>query len=71
MSFTGNPGRLAGLLYVVASLVGIFGLIYVPSKLIVSGNAEETARNILAAETLFRLSIAAHLISEALFVFVA
>jgi hypothetical protein len=71
MSFTKNPGRFAGSLYVVASIVGIFGLIYVPSKLIVHGNAGETARNIAASETLFRLGISAHLIGEALFVFVA
>jgi hypothetical protein len=71
MRFTKNPGRIAGLLYVVASIVGIFGLLYVPSKLIVDGNAVETARNIAAAETLFRLGIAAHLIGESLFVFVA
>src|SRR5438445_1938337 len=71
MRFTQNPGRIAGLLYVLASIVGIFGLLYVPSKLIVDGNAVETARNIAASETLFRLGIAAHLIGEALFVFVA
>jgi hypothetical protein len=71
MSFTKNPGRFAGSLYVVASIVGIFGLVYVPSKLIVNGNAAETARNIAASETLFRLGISAHLIGEALFVFVA
>jgi hypothetical protein len=71
MRFTKNPGRIAGLLYVLASAVGIFGLLYVPSKLIVDGNAVETARNIAASETLFRLGIAAHLIGEALFVFVA
>lgn len=55
MSFTKNPGRFAGFLYVLASIVGIFGLLYVPSKLIVNGNAVETARNIAASETLFRL----------------
>ena len=71
MRFIRNPGRIAGLLYVVASVVGIFGLLYVPSKLIVDGNAVETARNIAASETLFRLGIAAHLVGEALFVFVA
>ena len=71
MTFTKNPGRFAGLLYVLASIVGIFGLLYVPSKLIVDGNAVETARNIAASETLFRLGITAHLIGEALFVFVA
>ena len=71
MNFTRNPGRLAGLLYVRASILGIFALLYVPSKLIVHGSPVETARNIAAAETLFRLGIAAHLIGEALFVFVA
>lgn len=71
MSFIKNPGRIAGLLYVLSSIVGIFGLIYVPSKLIVDGNAAETARNIAASETLFRLGIFAHLAGEALFVFVA
>ncbi|HVI77517.1 MAG TPA: DUF4386 domain-containing protein [Candidatus Acidoferrum sp.] len=71
MRFSTNPGRTAGLLYVLASIVGIFGLLYVPSKLIVDGNALETARNIVNCETLFRLGIAAHLIGEALFVFVA
>ncbi len=71
MSFTKNSGRLAGALYLLASIVGVFGLLYVPSKLIVNGNAVETARNIAASETLFRLGIAAHLIGEALFVFVA
>ena len=71
MSLTRNPGRFAGLLYVLASLVGIFSLIYVPSKLIVSDNAMATARNIAHAETLFRLGIAAHLIGEAMFAFVA
>ncbi len=71
MILTRNPGRFAGFLYVLASLLGIFGLLYVPSKLIVNGNAVETARNIAASETLFRLGIAAHLIGEAVFVFVA
>jgi len=71
MSLIKNPGRIAGSLYVLASIVGIFGLVYVPSKLIVDGNAAETGRNIAASETLFRLGISAHLMGEALFVFVA
>ncbi len=70
MNLVKNPGRNAGALYVVSSVVGIFGLIYVPNRLIVDGNAAETARNIVASETLFRLGISAHLIGEALFVFV-
>lgn len=71
MTFARNPGRVAGSLYVLASIIGIFGLIYVPGKLIVDGNAAETARNIANSETLFRLGITAHLAGEALFVFVA
>jgi Domain of unknown function (DUF4386) len=71
MSSTKNPGRFAGLLYVLVSIPGAFALIYVPSKLIVGGNATATANNIAASETLFRLGIAGQLISQALFIFVA
>ena len=71
MNFTKNRGRFAGLLYVLASIPGFFALIYVPNKLIVHGNATATAHNIAASETLFRLGIAADLIGQALFVFVA
>jgi hypothetical protein len=42
MSFTKNAGRFAGLLYILASIPGVFALVYVPGKLIVRGNA--TAR---------------------------
>jgi hypothetical protein len=65
MSFTKNPGRIAGLLYLLASIPGVFALIYVPSKLIVHRNATATAHNIAASETLFRLGIAADLICQA------
>src|SRR6266550_9449965 len=71
MSFTRNPGRYAGLLYVLMSIPGFFALIYVPSKLIVHGNATATATNIAAHETLFRLGIAAELICQTGFIFVA
>jgi hypothetical protein len=71
MIATKNPGRVAGLLYVVASVPGIFALLYVPSKLIVQGNVTATANNIAAHETLFRLGIAANLIGQAMFIFVA
>jgi len=71
MSFTKNPGRLAGLLYLLGSIPGFFALMYVPSKLIVYGNATATANNIAASETLFRLGIAANLICHTLFIFVA
>jgi hypothetical protein len=71
MIFTKNPGRSAGLLYLIASIPGVFALIYVPNKVIVHGNATATINNIIASETLFRLGIAAELIGQAFFIFVA
>ena len=71
MSSIKNPGRFAGLLYVLMSIVGFFAMAYVPGKLIVHGNAAATASNISAFETLFRLGIAGELIGQAGFIFVA
>jgi len=71
MNFINNPGRFAGLLYLLTSIVGFFAMGYVPGRLIVHGNASATANNIAASETLFRLGIAGNLISQAGFIFVA
>jgi len=71
MSSTKNPGRFAGLLYLLTSIVGFFAMGYVPNKLIVHGDAAVTASNIAASETLFRLGIAGELIGMVGFIFVA
>jgi hypothetical protein len=71
MSSTKNPGRFAGLLYVLMSVFGFFAMGYVPGKIIVHGDAAATASNIAAHETLFRLGIAGQLIGQAGFIFVA
>ena len=71
MSFIKNPGRFAGSLYVLISIPGVFALIYVPSKVIVHGDAAATASNIAAHETLFRWGIASELICQILFMWVA
>jgi hypothetical protein len=71
MSSKKNPGRFVGLLYVLVSIPGAFALVYVPSKLIVDGNATATASNIAASEMLFRAGIACNLISQILFMWVA
>jgi hypothetical protein len=47
-----------------------FSLLYVPSRLVVPGDAATTASNILASETLFRLGIVSGLLSQISFVFV-
>src|ERR1700678_66375 len=67
----GNPGRFAGVMYVLTSIVGFFAMGYVPGKLIVHGNTAATVNNIAAHEMLFRFGIAGQLISQAAFIFVA
>ena len=54
---TVKAARIAGAIYLTMVFTAPFSLIYVPSKLIVRGNAAATADNILAHETMFRLSI--------------
>src|SRR5437667_8274417 len=70
MNSTKKQARFAGLLYLLASLIGCFGLIYVPGKLIVRGDATATANHIRASETLFRLGIATELFGFIIFIFV-
>jgi len=62
MNSTKKTARLAGVLYLVNGVTGFFSIIYVPSKLFVSGNAAATAHNILASERLFRLGIGSEVI---------
>jgi hypothetical protein len=52
-----KTARIAGVLYLVVVLTGLFSLMYVPSKLIVWDSASETISRIIASETLFRLGI--------------
>ena len=53
-----RTARLAGFLYLVVVVCGIFSLAYIPSKLIVWNDAALTFKNIQESETLFRLDIA-------------
>ncbi|MFZ0901475.1 MAG: DUF4386 domain-containing protein [Candidatus Sulfotelmatobacter sp.] len=58
-----KAARVAGFMYLLMMVTGVaFSEFYVRSKLIVYGNAAETARNIMAHERLFRISIACDLI---------
>jgi hypothetical protein len=54
--------RRAGLLYASGGVAAPFALIYVPTALFVSGNAEATAQRIAAHAALVRLGIAAELL---------
>lgn len=61
--------RIAGLLYAGVVVTGIFTLMYVPSKLMVSGNAALTYRNLVSFEPLFRLGIVTGLLCYTFFLF--
>src|SRR5438876_1804109 len=63
-----KAARIAGFIYLSMVFTAPFSLIYVPSKLIVRGNAAATADNILAHETMFRLSIFGDLIGQVIFI---
>jgi Domain of unknown function (DUF4386) len=57
MSSTNNPGRVAGLWYLLLGVLAPVRLMYIPNKLFVHGNAAATVSNIAAHEWLFRFGI--------------
>jgi len=69
MISTRNPGRVAGLWYLLLCVFGPLRLIYIPSKLFVHGNAAATVNNIAAHDWLFRLGIAADLAGAVTLIF--
>lgn len=61
--------RTAGLLYLLMAIIAPFGLLYVPSGLIVPGDAAATADHIRASGWLLRLGIGSELFHQAIAVF--
>jgi hypothetical protein len=57
MSSLSGKARLAGLLYLAVTVVGVFSLLYIPSLIYVPGDAAATAHNIASHEALFRTNI--------------
>src|SRR5207237_8868512 len=70
MTSLSKNARVAGLLYILASMVGVVRLLYIPTILIVHGHATATANNIVAHEALFRLGIVSQLLASVLWLFV-
>ncbi|MEN8250496.1 MAG: DUF4386 domain-containing protein [Bacteroidota bacterium] len=70
MKATKKSARIAGLLYLLMAITGAFGILYVPSNIIVHGDVTQTANNIITSESLFRMGIVSYLICQASFVFV-
>jgi len=69
MSSTRDPGRVAGLYYLLLIAIGPLFLIYIPGKLYVKGNAAATVANIAGHERLFRLGILAELVGGIVLIF--
>src|SRR5437588_4360105 len=68
---TVKAARIAGAIYLSMIVVAPFSMLCVPGKRIVPGNAAATAENILAHETMFRLSIFGDLIGHVIFICLA
>lgn len=67
MDLIRKRARIAGLLYLVVVFSGVFGLMVLPGKLLVMGDAAATAAKILANETLFRIHMFNGLLASILF----
>ena len=66
-----KTARVAGLFYLGMAITGVFGMMYVPSSLIVPGDANATAENIVNNQLLYRLGILSNLMCQILFIFLA
>src|SRR5205823_13005369 len=69
MNAVRNPGRVAGLWYLLLVLGGPLRLIYIPNKLFVQGDAAATAANIAAHPWLFRFGMASDLLGAVVLIF--
>lgn len=67
MTDKNSISRLAGALYLVVVLTGLFSLMYVPSRITVPGDPHATVSNIVAHSSLFRAGIAAFLVKQVAF----
>jgi Domain of unknown function (DUF4386) len=64
-----NPGRVAGLWYLLLSVLGPLRLMYIPYELFVPGNSAATVDHIAAHQLLFRLGIVADLACGVILIF--
>ncbi|MGC4071609.1 MAG: DUF4386 domain-containing protein [Nibricoccus sp.] len=67
MTLEDKTSRLAGFLYLVVVVTGIFSLGYVPSQIPLSGDPRTAIDNIKGAEQMFRFGIAAFIILQVSF----
>jgi hypothetical protein len=63
--------RVAGFLYFILAITGAYGIMYVPSSIIVLNDSAATASNIIANEFLFRTGVFSNLVCQTTFIFLA
>ena len=66
-----STARLAGLLYLFLIITGVFGIMYIPSQIDVSGDSVSAAKNIMSNELLYRFGVLNDIISNTIFLVLA
>src|SRR5688500_8420960 len=69
MSLQKKTARNAGILYWALAVTGAFGIMYIPTAIMIPTDPAVTAKNILDNQVLFRLSIFSQMISQTIFIF--
>ena len=64
-----KTARTAGLLYLIVAISGGYGIMYVPTQLIVTNDPASTTSNILNNEFLFRTGVMSNLVCQTVFIF--
>ncbi|NBC05209.1 MAG: DUF4386 family protein [Bacteroidetes bacterium] len=62
-----TTARIAGLIYVIMAITGVFIILYVPLKLVVWSDANATVQNIIESEALYRKGVLIGLLTNLLF----
>ena len=71
MQASKRTAHIAGVLYLLLGIPGFYNLMIVPSKMVVSGDAAATARNIAASELTYRVGLLSGLVSVVAFILMA
>jgi hypothetical protein len=64
-----KQGHVVGLLWLLCTAAGGWGMSYIRSNILVAGDAAATAAHLIASENLFRLAIVSILLSQVLLLF--
>ena len=64
-----RKARIAGINYLLLAVTSVFGLVYVPSKIIVAGDTVTTLKNVQSGQDLFTYGLISNLIYLTVFIF--